>query len=171
MGNKWFDDTFLPSLLNRFGTNNRHWLSAKQTAVCAQHMTMHSTQYAADHVGDMTFTHNWYTYEWQGRKVYLDYSKKNGCGCIEFGFNAEEQEQHRREVEREEAEREQARIAFIKSRPDKLARKLTYFDDQLKRMQEYLEAEQAEPDELSPEYIEYYRSEIARLNAEKAKYI
>ena len=30
----WFYDTFLPSLLERAGTNKGMWLSRKQTAIC-----------------------------------------------------------------------------------------------------------------------------------------
>lgn len=32
----WFYDTFLPSLLERAGTNKGMWLSRKQTAICIE---------------------------------------------------------------------------------------------------------------------------------------
>lgn len=39
----WFYDTFLPSLLERAGTNKGMWLSRKQTAICIEKMEQHTT--------------------------------------------------------------------------------------------------------------------------------
>lgn len=39
----WFYDTFLPSLLERAGTNKGMWLSRKQTAICIEKMEKHTT--------------------------------------------------------------------------------------------------------------------------------
>lgn len=37
----WFDDTFLPSLFERFGRET-HWLTRKQTAICTRYMERHT---------------------------------------------------------------------------------------------------------------------------------
>ena len=42
----WFYDTFLPSLLERAGTNKGMWLSRKQTAICIEKMEKHTTMVA-----------------------------------------------------------------------------------------------------------------------------
>lgn len=78
----WFYDTFLPSLLERAGTNKGMWLSRKQTAICIEKMEKHTTM-VAQFQGDY-YRHNYYTLEWSGRKVFLNYSKLNGCGQITF---------------------------------------------------------------------------------------
>ena len=101
----WFYDTFLPSLLERAGTNKGMWLSRKQTAICIEKMEQHTTmvpQFQGDYC-----RHNYYTMEWNGRHVFLNYSKLNGCGQITFRFNAAEAEEasrRRAEEERREAE-------------------------------------------------------------------
>lgn len=101
----WFYDTFLPSLLERAGTNKGMWLSRKQTAICIEKMEKHTTM-VAQFQGDY-YRHNYYTLEWSGRKVFLNYSKLNGCGQITFGFTpAEAEDAGRRHAEekRQEAE-------------------------------------------------------------------
>lgn len=101
----WFYDTFLPSLLERAGTNKGMWLSRKQTAICIERMEVH-TMMVPQFQGDYC-RHNYYTLEWNGRHVNLNYSKLNGCGQITFGFTAAEAEEatrRRAEEKRQEAE-------------------------------------------------------------------
>lgn len=56
----WFYDTFLPSLLERAGTNNGMWLSRKQTAICIKKMEKH-TAMVPQFQGDYC-RHNYYSY-------------------------------------------------------------------------------------------------------------
>ena len=99
----WFDDTFLPSLFERFGRET-HWLTRKQTAICTRYMERHTVM-VDQFQGDRT-RHHYYTREWRGRIVTLNYSKLNGCGTISFGSTEQERADlaKRREVERTERE-------------------------------------------------------------------
>lgn len=54
----WFYDTFLPSLLERAGTNKGMWLSRKQTAICIEKMEKHTTM-VAQFQGDY-YRHNYH---------------------------------------------------------------------------------------------------------------
>ena len=86
--NTWFENQFLQSIFERLGANNSKWLTQKQTAICVRNMDIHHTRYAdAWNEGG---EHDWYTYDWNGRKVTLHYSKKNYCGCIEFANTQDE---------------------------------------------------------------------------------
>ena len=108
----WFYDTFLPSLLERAGTNKGMWLSRKQTAICIEKMEKHTTM-VAQFQGDY-YRHNYYTLEWSGRKVFLNYSKLNGCGQITFGFTpAEAEDAGRRHAEEKRIRRYRAKIADL----------------------------------------------------------
>lgn len=91
MKNKWFDNVFLKSLFECIGTNNVRWLTAKQTAVCIQYMECKTVR--IKNAYDEYYVHDNYMYVWDGRSVSLSYSKKNGCGTIQFGLNAEEKAQ------------------------------------------------------------------------------
>lgn len=86
----WFNDAFLLSLYKRAGLNNTLWLTQKQTAICCQYMT-EKTVIIEDQFGQ--YRHTNYTYNWDGREVFLSYSKKNGCGTITFYPNDNEKRQ------------------------------------------------------------------------------
>lgn len=120
--NKWFLDTFLPSLFDRAGTNNPIWLTQKQTAVCVQNMEQH-TAITHEYQG-CSFAHLWFSCEWASRNVILQYSKRNGCGTIRFSLNPKEaatyEEEHKKERERIESER----VARLKKNPDRLKKEI-----------------------------------------------
>lgn len=101
MKSKWFDDVFLQSIFDRIGHDTR-WLTAKQTAICTQYMERRT---ARIDTATGYQNHDNYTYTWNGREVWLSYSKKNGCGTIWFGLNAEEQKQT--QIENEAEKRQQ----------------------------------------------------------------
>lgn len=88
---KWFEETFLPSLLNRAGVNRAMWLSRKQTAICTENMVPSSW------LDEEGFRHIVYTTVYKGRKVTMQYSKKNGCGQIIFEATKEEVEKMKKE--------------------------------------------------------------------------
>ena len=94
--NKWFESTFLPSLFERAGTGKPMWLTRKQTAICTENMDLQAVR-VENFAG--YGSHNNYFCEWNGRCVSLCYSKKNGCGTIQFGMNQPEQELAARESE------------------------------------------------------------------------
>lgn len=87
----WFDTVFLPSIYERVKERGGGaiWLTVKQTSVCIANMESHSACYSTSVPAERTNS-LYYTHEWQGRGVRLDYSKKNGCGCISFGITDEE---------------------------------------------------------------------------------
>lgn len=86
--NKWFEETFLPSLFERAGTCKPMWLSQKQTAVCTRNMEVHTCDVQYSPVD--YYRHDDYHCTWRGRQVWLYYSSKNGCGRIEFFLNDED---------------------------------------------------------------------------------
>lgn len=166
---KWFVETFLPSLFARCGAEKNLWLSVKQTNICLDNMDRHTSSYQGDQIGTQ-YHHNWYSCMWDGRKVTLDYSKLNGCGCIKFGFNAEEMEENRIRAEAERASQAAAHIAFIKRKPERLERKLRNIDNAIAQHQKALNDELENPDEDSEDYITYYREQIEKLTAERVLY-
>jgi hypothetical protein len=97
----WFNDVFLPSLFERAEPLKSIYLTQKQTAVCIRNMEYHCTK-------DCNGSHEWYTCTWRGRSVELSYSKKNQCGSIRFGRDAEEQEAaDKKAMEEQKAQKEE----------------------------------------------------------------
>lgn len=121
--NQWFYNTFLPSIFERCEAGKGRWLSGKQTAICIGNMERSTVRFDSDGYGTM-WNHDNYTCEWNGRSVHLSYSKKNGCGCIEFGFNSEEIASMKAEHEREQQRLKAERIIRIKNSPERLAKKI-----------------------------------------------
>jgi hypothetical protein len=164
--NKWFCDSFLPSIFERCEPGKAKWLSQKQTMVCTQHMVRQPVRYDSDGYGTM-HTHDNYVCEWAGRSVHLSYSKKNGCGCIEFGFNAEEiASMHaERDAERERIKLE--RIERAKKDPLRLAKRIAKISKQIQGWQEeyLLDVEYGDVDDAQAAL-----KEIAKLEAELALY-
>ncbi len=141
----WFYDTFLPSLLERAGTNKGMWLSRKQTAICIERMEVHTVmvpQFQGDYC-----RHNYYTMEWNGRHVHLNYSKLNGCGQITFGFNAAEAEEasrrHAEEQQREAEERMERKRKWVawarENAPEKLAARVRRYRSMVADLREGLD--------------------------------
>lgn len=93
----WFDDVFLTSLFEKAEPLKPFWLTQKQTSVCIRNMEYHCTK-------DCNGSHEWYTWTWAGRTIELSYSKKNQCGSIVFGRNAEEQAEADKQAEEERKE-------------------------------------------------------------------
>ncbi len=136
----WFDDTFLPSLFQRIGPGRARWLTVKQTAICCQYMEPHSVK-TNGYQGYST-THIYYTYVWDGREVVLQYSKKNGCGTIQFYMNKAEQEAARISREMEKAAEEAAKIQRIRSDPARLEKWVAKLTERLHNLECDLEHEQ-----------------------------
>ena len=175
----WFYDTFLPSLLDRAGTNKGMWLSRKQTAICVEKMEQHTVmvpQFQGDYC-----RHNYYTLEWNGRHVSLNYSKLNGCGQITFGFTAAEAEEasrRRTEDERREAEEHMKRkrewAAWARENaPEKLTRRIARYQAKISDLREAVEdnrraLHEAEAEE-NPKYIKIERTALERAEKELAE--
>lgn len=108
----WFNDVFLPSLFERTEPLKTIFLTQKQTSVCIRNMEYHCTK-------DCNGSHEWYTCTWRGRSVELSYSKKNQCGSIRFGRDAEEQEAaDKKAMEEQKAQKEelfQIKLEFIRN--------------------------------------------------------
>lgn len=141
----WFYETFLPSLLERAGTNKGMWLSRKQTSICIEKMEQHTVmvpQFQGDYC-----RHNYYTMEWNGRHVHLNYSKLNGCGQITFGFTAAESEEanrrHTEEKQREADERMEHKRKWAawarENAPEKLARRIERYQSKVADLKEGME--------------------------------
>lgn len=184
----WFYDTFLPSLLERAGTNNGMWLSKRQTEICVEKMERHTTvvpQFQGD-----SYRHDYYTMMWNGRKVFLNYSKLNGCGQITFGFTpneAEEATRRRAEEKRQEAEEYMERkhkwAAWARENaPEKLEQriqrhraKIADLQDALKDILEDLAESEAEGWEYGAECernaLERIKKEISEAEAMLAIYL
>lgn len=158
MKNKWFDDTFLPSIFGGIGVNREKWLTAKQTAICTQYMQRHTAQIET---ADGHQNHDNYTYTWNEREVWLSYSKKNGCGTIWFGYNAEEQakadEQNR--INRLNQIAESARIR-LKKHPDKYAKRVEKLKNEISYWQDEIDESVSEGDLDGIENIQAHIDEL-----------
>lgn len=67
---KWFKDTFLPSLEERYNARNgKLWLTKKQVAVCRNYMTFSNTVRGAMHFES-------------GEKIYCIQIAPNGCASF-----------------------------------------------------------------------------------------
>lgn len=162
--NQWFFETFLPSLFDRAGANHRMWLSRKQTAVCVENMNRHTVRYE---VLQGFESRSYFITEWNGRTVTLFYSKKNGCGQIEFSATKEEVEEAREKsrIENERIERE--RIRRRKERnPEKFAEEVRKLRDTISSYEDDLQLDLEE----NPDFVEedrrciaYYQSELDKL--------
>lgn len=164
--NKWFCNTFLPSIFDQCGPGKDKWLSQKQTRVCTENMVRRQVRYDSDGYGTM-HTHDNYICEWEGRTVHLSYSKKNGCGCIEFGFNSKEitEMNAKREAERKRIKAE--RIERTKRDPERLAKKIEGLTKKIRGWMEEYELDLADGDE---DAAKYDLEAIAELKAELAAY-
>ena len=168
MASKWFNETFLPSIFEKIGAGKHKWLTARQTMICTDNMQKTTVRYDSDGYGTMCSHYN-YSCKWNGRDVNLSYSKKNGCGSIEFGYTAEEIEERR--IAREaEKEMDKARtIERIKSNPERLAKRISTIKTKI----EYLKDDwQADKDDgyCDAEDDAWYASEIEKLENELAIY-
>lgn len=144
MKSKWFDDVFLQLIFDRIGTNTEKWLTAKQTAVCTRYMKRHTARIESAYGYQ---NHDNYTYTWNGREVWLSYSKKNGCGTIWFGYNAEEQEHARiaNEANRLHQIAESARRR-LKLHPDKYAERVEKLKIEISLWQDEIDESVSEGD-------------------------
>lgn len=164
--NRWFCETFLPSIFERCEAGKERWLSQKQTAICVQNMVRHQVRFDTDGYGTMG-THNNYTCQWNGRSVILYYSKKNGCGCITFGFSAEEQAKINAENELERKRIMEDLVARIRRNPEWLARTIESLTQKLENAKADYQDDIA--DGLD-DRIEDDLKRIAELEAELALY-
>ena len=167
--NRWFAETFLPSIFDRCKDRGKEmWLSQKQTAICIDNMEVRQVRFDPDGYG-VRCTHNNYVCDWNGRKVVLSYSKKNGCGYISFGMNKAEEEVHLAEIEAEKQRVEAEQIARVKRNPERLAKRIAFHTMKINALREQWEAEKEEPgyDESD---AEWYAEEIAKHEAKLAVY-
>ena len=136
----WFDEVFLPNLFEQIGTNNKKWLTIKQTTICLQNMERHVVLYDQDGYGDRKYKSYYFTYSWNDREVELNYSKKNSCGCISFSYNSEERkEAEERQKEELIQQKMQSIERMYKRRNDRyqktkadFQKELQYHQDELK---------------------------------------
>lgn len=163
----WFYDTFLPSLLEKAGTNHAMWLTRKQTEICTRYMEKHTVR-LAEFQGDYT-SHDYYTIKWGERDVHLSYSKLNGCGTISFSFNKVELEAHQKEVKAEKERIEAERLERIKRNPERLQKAID------KAVAAYenavIDLEEDIADGMSEEYITYSREwvDICKAKLDKLR--
>ena len=165
--NKWFKEVFMQSIFDQCGGPCRgKWLSQKQTAVCVSNMEQKTMRFDADGYGTMC-THLYYTAEWKGRNVTMQYSKKNSCGRIEFGPNAAEaaEAEQARSLERARLKTESAERA--KRNPERLVLRIADINKRLKIWAENYEMDMEDGEmELAKQDL----AMIAELQAELALY-
>ena len=164
--NRWFCCVFLPSIFERCEPGKGKWLSQKQTLICTENMVRKQVRYDADGYGTM-HTHDNYVCEWEGRSVFLSYSKKNGCGRIEFGFNAEEIASMNAEREAEQKRIKAERVERTKRNPERLARKIA---DIRKKIQGWIEEYELDLADGDEEAAQFDLEAIAELEMELALY-
>ena len=159
---KWFAETFLPSLFARTGLGKSMWLTQKQTAVCVDNMVKHISR-TLEFQGDST-SHLWFSCEWNGRSVRLNYSKLNKCGTIEFSFSQDELAANREENKKERERIENDRIERIKRNPERLKKNVDILEKEIEVYEEKLSWDDNEPDD-----IEFYVKKMAEAKAKLAK--
>ena len=169
MANKWFNETFLLSIFEKVGAGNQKWLTARQTMICTDYMQKTTVRYDSDGYGTM-HSHDDYVYKWNGRDVRLYYSKKNGCGCIEFSYNAEEIEAMRIANDAEKEREKAHRIERIKSNPERLAKRISTLKTKIDVLKDNWQAAKDE-DDCDAEDDAWYESEIEKLENELALYV
>lgn len=160
--NKWFAETFLPSLFERAGTNHTLWLTKKQTTVCVGNMVKHVTK-TPEFQGCST-SHLWFSCEWNGRSVRLNYSKLNKCGTIEFSLSAEEIEVNKERKKRERERLENESVERIKRHPQTLKKTVDILEKEIEVYEEKLTW-----DDNEPEDIEFYVKKMSEAKAKLAK--
>ena len=158
----WFAETFLPSLFERVGPGKSMWLTQKQTAVCADNMEKHITR-TLEFQGDST-SHLWFTCEWNGRSVRLNYSKLNKCGTVEFSFTAEELAANKEKNKKERERLENESIERIKRHPERLKKTVDILEKEIEVYEDRLSW-----DDNEPEDIEFYVKKMAEAKAKLAK--
>lgn len=161
--NKWFSD-FLESLFRRTEPHSLMWLTAKQTAICTKYMELKIVRYDSDGYGTM-YNHNNYYCNWNGREVWLSYSKKNGCGSITFGYTVEEQATLQAEYEAQKKNEEQERIERIKRNPERLEKRIAKLQKKIAALQDAWDDDKTY-DDYSVEDEEYYAEMMEKYNAE-----
>ena len=165
----WFYDNFLSSLFERAGINNAIWITKKQTAVCCQYMQPENISYC-NRYGDQYNAVNYITV-WNGRNVILQYSKKNGCGMIEFKPNTAESEMLKQEYIKHQQQRKQDELNNVLNRIRKFKtgkRVIKKSDGTAYSITEYI---QHLKDEIAytKEDIEYYKNDAEIMQNLKEK--
>lgn len=131
----WFYDVFLASLFDRIGSGNEKWLTQKQTAICCQHMQQETITY--DNRYGERYRALAYKTTWNGREVYMMYSKLNGCGTIHFGYNDAEKAKLKAKSDKEKAERKLEHIKnTFNKRPEKYRAKIAEIKESIRETQE-----------------------------------
>lgn len=161
--NKWFNETFLASLFERAGTCKTMWLTQKQTAICIDNMEKHVVR-TLEFQGDST-KHLWFSCEWNGRNVRLNYSKLNKCGSIEFSFTEAELAVRKEENKKERERIENERIERIKRNPERLKMHVDILVKEIESFEVKLSWDDNEPDD-----IKFYSEKLAEAKAKLAKY-
>ena len=169
MAGKWFNETFLPSIFERVGAGKQKWLTARQTMVCTDNMQKSTVRYDADGYGTMR-NHDNYSCKWNGRDVRLYYSKQNGRGCIEFGYNAEEVEAMRIANDAERARIKADRIERTKKKPERLAKRISALETQIEILKDNWQAAK-DDDDCDADDDAWYASEIEKLENELSLYV
>ena len=164
--NTWLNETFLPSIFERCEVGKEKWLSQKQTAICVQNMARQQVRFDADGYGTM-WKHDNYICDWNGRSVFLSYSKKNGCGCITFGYSEEEREVMRIEYESERKRILEERIALTKGNPERLRKTIDSLTQRLEDAKLFYQDDIA--DGLNARFEDDLKR-IAEIEAELALY-
>lgn len=169
MASKWFNETFMPSIFEKIGAGKQKWLTVRQTMICTDNMQKRTVRYDADGYGTM-HNHDNYSCKWNGRDVYLSYSKKNGCGCIEFGYNAEEIEAMRIANDIEKEKEKAHRIERAKSNPERLAKRISTLKTKIEILKDNWQAAK-DDDDCDADDDAWYASEIEKLENELAIYV
>ena len=165
--NEWFASVFLPAIFERCKPGEHKWLTQKQTAVCCRYMQRQQMRYTADRFG-AEHTHERFFCTWQGRKVTLEYSRKNGCGCIQFGLNGAEVAARQAEHEAEKRRIQANRVERIKRNPERLAQTIAALN---RDIQGWLEKYALDVQDGEAEGATFCRERITALEAELALYM
>lgn len=160
---KWFEEVFLKSLFDRTGVNQGLWLTQKQTAVCVNNMVQNQSCPEAEFG---YYRHLYYTAEYEGRKVRMDYSKMNGCGTIVFYCTKEEIEENRKRSEEYERQIKLEKLKFLaEKKPERIIKKIERIKRDIADWYEFIE-EEMEDEETDLKAVANAEKEVELLNEE-----
>lgn len=168
MASKWFSETFLQSIFETVGAGKQKWLTARQTMICTDNMQKTTVRYDSDGYGTM-HSHDNYACKWNGRDVKLFYSKRNGCGRIEFGYNAEEIQTMRIASDAEKEKEKTHRIERIKANPERLEKCILTIKTKIDILTDNWQAAKDDND-CDAEDDAWYSAEVEKLETELALY-
>lgn len=156
--NKWFAETFIPSLFEKAGGRREIWLTAKQTQICRNNMEEHVGKRENPFGGFSA--HCFYKATVGGREITVS-TYKNGCGFMSFRYTPEEALELKAKHDAEKEQIYWESVSRIRKNPERYEKHLISLHEKLNSLKEDLEWYKDDPD--GEEDVEYYTEKIREI--------